>query len=279
MQEADITKIARQYMGETALPTVVFAGFVMGAYIFGFVAVVTGLMPLWLGFIALSYLIYMSYTPLHESVHRNISGRHKSYFWLNDLVGYLMATLLGFSFTAHKWAHKVHHQNTNEGHKDPDHVFNGNVVRDGLFGGLLLVFNEYKMFFEEAYPRLDDAKKRIVLLEVFSSIAWRALLAIWFPWEVLWLCVIANIVGVTWLVIIFAWIVHLPFDETARYKDTNTFLTNPVINRVVTWLWLWQNYHSIHHLFPRVPFYQYDQVFDRIEPGMRERAAPIIKLI
>lgn len=73
-------------------------------------------------------------------------GRHKDYFWLNDLVGYLMAKLLGFSFTAHKWAHKVHHQNTNESHKDPDHVFSGNKMHDALLGCLLLVFNEYKMF-------------------------------------------------------------------------------------------------------------------------------------
>jgi beta-carotene hydroxylase len=146
MQEADITKVAPEYVGETAFPTVTFAALTLLAYILGFVAAITGAIPLWLGFVVLSYLIFMSFTPLHESVHRNIGGRHKGYFWLNDLVGYSMATLLGFSFTAYKWAHKVHHQNTNESHKDPDHVFGGNKMHDARLGCLLLVFNEYKMF-------------------------------------------------------------------------------------------------------------------------------------
>jgi beta-carotene hydroxylase len=119
----------------------------------------------------------------------------------------------------------------------------------------------------------------MVMLEIITSVAWRALLAVWFPWEVLWWCVIAIIVGVTWLVIIFAWVVHEPFDETARYKHTNTFLTHPTVNQMVTWFWIWQNHHSVHHLFLRIPFYQYDKVFDRIESGMREREAPIIQLI
>ena len=73
--------------------------------------------------------------------------------------------------------------------------------------------------------------------------------------------------------------VHEPFDETSRCKHTNTFLTHPTVNQMVTWFWIWQNHHSVHHLFLRIPFYQYDKVFDRIESGMREREAPIIQLI
>ena len=46
----------------------------------------------------------------------------------------------------------------------------------------------------------------------------------------------------------------------------------------VTWLWGFQNYHSIHHLFPRVPFYRYRKLFTDIEEIMIARDAPIYRL-
>jgi nucleoside-diphosphate-sugar epimerase len=42
---------------------------------------------------------------------------------------------------------------------------------------------------------------------------------------------------------------------------------------VVTALWLYQNYHSIHHLFPRVPFYKYRVLFDEVEDLMVAQGA------
>jgi len=76
---------------------------------------------------------------------------------------------------------------------------------------------------------------------------------------------------------IFAWIVHSPFNESTRFKDTATILLPPVIHKPVTMLWLWQNYHSIHHLFPRVPFFRYAELFDEICPGVVERGALIVE--
>ena len=43
-------------------------------------------------------------------------------------------------------------------------------------------------------------------------------------------------------------------------------------------LWGFQNYHSIHHLFPRVPFYTYRAVFEKIEPVMLTKEGPIYHL-
>jgi beta-carotene hydroxylase len=96
--------------------------------------------------------------------------------------------------------------------------------------------------------------------------------------EVLMLTVLANVVGLSLLGYLFAWLVHTPFVETERYRDTATLLLPGPVHRLLTRLWLWQNYHSIHHLFPRVPFYRYSALFDEIRPGMEERGAPIVQL-
>jgi beta-carotene hydroxylase len=73
-------------------------------------------------------------------------------------------------------------------------------------------------------------------------------------------------------------LVHHPYKEVGRYVDTSTIIAPRPINSALTWAWLFQNYHSIHHLFPRVPFYQYRELFEAIEPIMLERGAPIFKL-
>ena len=278
MQESEITRIAKKYMGTPAPMVTVFALAVTAAYFFSVYAAIAGVWPLWASFAICSYLTYMAYTPLHEAVHQNICGRNKKQRWLNDAVGYTAATVLGFSFNVHKWAHQVHHQSTNVPGVDPDHIFKGNTLYDSLLGGQLLVGNEYYQFFRRAFPRLSLQRKLIVLTEIGFFVGWRILLALWFPLEVLVLCGLASIAGVTWLVIVFAWLVHIPFDQTERYRDTSTYLAPKPINRVVTWLWLWQNYHTIHHLFPRIPFYRYDKVFEAIEPGLRERNTPIHNL-
>ena len=46
-----------------------------------------------------------------------------------------------------------------------------------------------------------------------------------------------------------------------------------VMEPVVNWLYLFQNFHLIHHLFPRVPFYLYPKAFRSLKPVLdRERA-------
>jgi hypothetical protein len=46
--------------------------------------------------------------------------------------------------------------------------------------------------------------------------------------------------------------------------------------RPLEWFWFGQNLHSIHHLFPRVPFYRYHELHRRIEPAMRAHGTPMI---
>ena len=82
------------------------------------------------------------------------------------------------------------------------------------------------------------------------------------------LLVVANLIGIFVTLVLFAWIVHRPHTETGRYRDTASFVFPTSIDTVVSWLWLFQNYHAIHHLFPRIPFYRYRAVFRQIRPAM-----------
>ena len=80
------------------------------------------------------------------------------------------------------------------------------------------------------------------------------------------------------LMFLFAYIVHAPHQGVGRYLDTSTIIAPQRWNKLVTVAWGFQNYHSIHHLFPRIPFYHYKKVFDDIEEIMVAKGAPIYRL-
>ena len=90
--------------------------------------------------------------------------------------------------------------------------------------------------------------------------------------------VVGTLIGLSILLYLFAYIVHRPHDAVGRYVDTSTIRVSGLVGKVLTWLWVFQNYHSIHHLFPKVPFYRYVQVFDEIEAIMARRQAPLYRL-
>ncbi len=278
MTDAEITKTAARYMGKPALATAFLALGAVAVYAGLFALSVASMIPLVVAFPLVAYLVYVTYTPLHEAVHNNIAGSNRGLRWLNELTAYVVASILGVSYTMHKASHRAHHRHTNVRGEDPDFVFTGNRLYDLVTGGSKMMANEYKDYFVRVFPSAKLSEKVIVILEIVTFVGWRVALAIFFPVEVLVLCVFGNIAGVTLLGYIFAWIVHTPFNETERFKDTATILMPPMIHKPVTLLWLWQNYHSIHHLFPRVPFFHYSALFDEIRVGMVERGAPIVEL-
>lgn len=277
MTETEITRLATAHMGHMAWPTVLLAIASVLGYAALFVLVVNGSLPLLAAFLIASYLVYAIYTPLHEAVHKNICGRRRDLIWLNDLIGYLAASVLGVSYKMHRSAHMTHHRATNVKGQDPDFVTSGRSPLAVLGCGVKMVTSEYRDYFSEVFPRASRRERTIVIAEIALFIGWRlALVAGGFGIEVLVLAVLANIAGVTLLGFLFAWAVHAPFDETERYRNTTTILLPPAIHGLLTRLWLWQNYHSIHHLFPKVPYYRYSDLFADIRPGMEERGAPVV---
>ena len=98
--------------------------------------------------------------------------------------------------------------------------------------------------------------------------------------EGLALFVLAWLLGAIMLIYLFAYVVHKPHDRIGRYVDTATILPPEFapMRLALNWFWLFQNYHSIHHLFPRVPFYRYEELYEEIEPVLEASSSPVYKL-
>ena len=93
--------------------------------------------------------------------------------------------------------------------------------------------------------------------------------------EALALFVLAWLIGAIVLLYLFAYVVHRPHDQVGRYRDTSTFLASRALEKPLSWIWMFQNFHSVHHLFSRVPFYKYAELYEEIEAVMAARKAPV----
>lgn len=279
MDDSTILRAAQQYMGKTAWPTMLWSVLVLVAYGIVMRAGLTHQMPLVSSFAILTWLLYALYTPLHEAVHSNIAGKSSGLNFLNEAIGYIAGSILAVPFTLHRSAHMAHHRATNVVGEDPDAVFRHNGFWHVITHSLLVIVNEYREYFAGTYSRAETQTKFIVWTELTIMLGWRiALVIAGFPLEILVLALLANLTGVILVGTFFAWIVHTPFDKTERYQTTSTIILPRWIHTPATFVWLWQNYHSIHHLFPRIPFYNYRKLFEEIRPGMEERGAPIVDL-
>jgi beta-carotene hydroxylase len=272
---------AKQYMGKVAWPTVLLGVVVAASYVATPVLVVAGVLPLLVAVPLMAFLTYAAYTVLHDAAHGAISGSNKSARWLNETLGYVMGWILMIPLTAHRHEHLAHHRNTNQPDADPDFVV-ANMAKSPLhavWAALQVYTGQLKYYRRHRWNRGSRRQDVYLCMEVCAALIPRvAFIAAGFWLEGLAMFVLAWVCGVALLIFLFAYIVHTPHESVGRYVDTSTFVANGVTGRIVTALWGYQNYHSIHHLFPRVPFYYYRRLFGDIQATMIGKGAPIYSL-
>ena len=274
-------KRAQNYMGKLALPTVALALSVFTGYAVTLALTLAGLCPLIVAVPVIAVLTYLTYTVLHESAHGSISGSHKNLRWLNEALGYIAGWIIMIPLTAHRHEHLAHHRHTNDAEGDPDYIV-GSITRSpwsAVLVVLRVLCKQFSFYFGERWSRAPRSQNLYLCLEVVAALAPRiAFIAAGYWLEGLVLFVLAEIVGLVILMYLFAYIVHKPHESVGRYVDTSTIVARGTAGKIVSLMWGYQNYHSIHHLFPRVPFYTYPALYNDIEQVMRDKGAPIYTL-
>jgi len=270
--------ISKKYTGALAWPTVALVALVLVGFVANLWLFVAGVTPLWAATLIYAALTYMSYTPLHEAAHGNIHGSRERLQWLNDLCGYLVAPLIMVPYSTHKAEHFTHHRYTNQPDKDPDFIVSG--MRNGFLAfiicGFKFLWTQNTFLFRDHWATMPRRERAIYFAEVALAIGWRLTFLALFPTAPTLVLLLAGFfAGGLFTAYWFAYRPHLPYQEPARYRNTNSLIM-PVWMKPLEWFWLGQNLHSIHHAFPRVPFYHYHALFREIEPIMRAHGAPVI---
>ncbi|WP_372864449.1 fatty acid desaturase [Spongiibacter sp.] len=272
----DALNVALQYSGGFAFFTVIMLAVLVTLYVMVLCCAVLDVSNLALWVVAVAILTYMSYTPLHEAVHGNICGRHKKFRWINEVCGYIAGQILLIPFASHRVEHSAHHRHTNDPVHDPDYMLKGMGRGSVNFVRVVLRFLWMQISFvvsEKSLP-VSWGTKIIYSVELVIALSWRLLLFRYAPLETTMLHV-GYLLGLVFTTYWFAYRPHAPYEQRARFKNTCSMLF-PRWARPLEWFWLGQNLHSIHHAFPRVPFYFYRNVFREIEPVMRANGNAVI---
>jgi beta-carotene hydroxylase len=269
---------AKRHMGKVAWPTVALTFSTVASFALTLAFFTIGLLPAWASTLMIGSLTYFSYTPLHEAVHNNIHGENDQLTWLNHLCGYLVAPLIAVPYQSHRLEHFTHHRYTNQPDKDPDFIISG--MSKGPFSALLTVLRflwvQNTYFARHHWGNASRREKVIYCVELFISIGWRIVfLSLVNQSGAVVVVLLGYLIGGAFTAYWFAYRPHLPYKEPKRYRNTNSLIM-PAYMKPLEWFWLGQNLHSIHHLFPRVPFYRYHTLHREIEPVLRAHGTPII---
>jgi beta-carotene hydroxylase len=217
--------------------------------------------PHWLCFSVNTLALHCSGTVIHDACHQS-AHRHRI---VNAILGHCSALILVFAFPVFTRVHLQHHGNVNHPKDDPDHY----VSTGGPLWLIAVRFLYHEIFFFQRrlwrnYELLEWFISRLIVITiVYISVQYHFLgyiLNFWF--------IPAFVIGIT-LGFFFDYLPHRPFVERSRWKNARVY-PGKVLNILI----LGQNYHLIHHLWPSIPWYNYQPAYYLMKPLLDEKGSP-----
>ncbi|MEM9154598.1 MAG: fatty acid desaturase [Cyanobacteria bacterium J06642_2] len=216
--------------------------------------------PRWIVFICNFLALYVLGTVIHDATH---GAAHRNRF-VNEALGHGSAILQGFVYPVFKRVHIQHHAHVNDPENDPDHY----VSTGGPLWLIPVRFFYHEVYFfkrrlwrKGKYDLLEWFISRSIAIATFTLAAATGysdfLMNYWLP--------PAFIMGLL-LGLFFDYLPHRPFVETARWQNARVY-ANPITNIFL----LGQNYHLIHHLWPSIPWYKYQEAYHIAKPVLDAR--------
>lgn len=207
---------------------------------------------------------FLLFTVSHEASHNTISTRPGVNLWLGRFATLLFAPHA--SFSAWRFIHMQHHRFTNhDDGSDPDHYTNtGSVWTRAL--RWLTVDLQYVPFYLRrirSRPRAEHIELAVTLTLLIA--AGIAIVAAGYGVELLLLYFLPIRLSILMLGWAFDYLPHHELTATPKQDRYRTTRNRVGLERLITPLLLYQNYHLVHHLHPVVPFYRYIAVWRRNE--------------
>lgn len=277
-------EIVAKYSGDFAWPTLLLFLGLVGSYIAVFVSASARAMPIWTGTLVNGVLAYAFYTVHHEANHKNISGRHTHLRWIDQVLGNAAAIPLQLNFIAYAPSHLMHHAHTNVPDRDPDYFMAGPgraIVPRWIITTILKTILSVPVLnlllprilpepLASAARSFTTSRKGLMKYNQACLAVLVAAIVFGNGFDVFMLWWLPAQIGALILQVWFVWLPHHDFSETDKYRNT----------RIRGWfgstvMLLGQDYHLIHHLYPRVPFYKYRSVYRELKPSLEANDARI----
>ena len=277
--EQEAQQVVIRHIGGFAWPTLFLLVSCAAIYLTAVVHLLNDPTFSWWALASIAFCTYAIYTPLHDAVHGAVTGMNIERRWVNEWTGFIAGHFIGISFISHRRSHLKHHRSTNHPTEDPDMVLSASNGRELMVACLKGVPKEWS--FAMSFEHFTDAEKVTVRREFIAIILTRLLLLVFCADLGITLLTLlgGQLIGNAILVTLFAWSVHHPHTEQERMKTTTVYQARTGLDTAMTLIWGYQNYHAIHHLYPKVPFFRYRRLYRALEPYLRESGVPAKQLI
>jgi len=211
-----------------------------------------------------SVAVYVIFTPFHDAVHRSVSKDHR---WLNEMVGFIASVpFVVVPFAAFRFLHLRHHKYTNDPELDPDHA---GQTSNFLYLPVAAITSWTECFYKHGHL-MSPADILHSVLQLGCSLT--ILIATFYVGNGRLACqcvVLPALIGTMVLAYCFGVLPHgapVSFTTEDKYASTHTLdgifsVSDGDSSFLLTCLLLGQNFHSVHHLYPTIPFYQYAAVW------------------
>ena len=277
--EQEAQQVVIRHIGGFAWPTLFLLVSCAAIYLTAVVHLLNDPTFSWWALASIAFCTYAIYTPLHDAVHGAVTGMNIERRWVNEWTGFIAGHFIAISFISHRRSHLKHHRSTNHPTEDPDMVLSASNGRELMVACLKGVPKEWS--FAMSFEHFTDAEKVTVRREFIAIILTRLLLLVFCADLGITLLTLlgGQLIGNAILVTLFAWSVHHPHTEQERMKTTTVYQARTGLETAMTLIWGYQNYHAIHHLYPKVPFFRYRRLYRALEPYLRESGVPAKQLI
>ena len=261
------------------MPTIALGIANLALYAIAISLTTLGVLPLWLGIAIAAVTVYVGYTPLHEAVHGNIS-RGSTRGSLNVVVGMLGAIPAMHNVHLHRITHLSHHAHLNDPDRDADHWVATPSFWMVPAKCLTLIGRHFVVGLRMA-RRWTTGRRRLLYasIEQLISLVPFLLVGLFASWgTAIVIVALPALLGAAALGFFFDYLVHAPHDTSDAVAGTRAFVAPGGWNRLLTALYIGQNYHLIHHVTPKLAFYEYRVAFEHAEEALRHRGAPVVSL-
>lgn len=259
-----VPRLAWPSVGLYVVALLLFGGQVVG--------IVGGWSP-WLTVPTGAAVTFLMFTVLHEAIHHAVSTSTKA----NNLFGHLSIPFVApyATFPMIKFIHIEHHRNTNEAKLvDPDHW-----TTEGPWWQLPIRWVTldvwYVVFYLKNIARRPRREAVTTMAVFFGVVVGLALLSRAGNGAVVVIWLAGQRIGV---LILAWWFDYLPHHGLTRTQRQDKYQATRIRVGGEWWLtplFVYQNYHLVHHLHPSVPFYRYITAWRRNEQAYLDRNAAI----
>ncbi|WP_017715442.1 beta-carotene hydroxylase [Kamptonema formosum] len=217
--------------------------------------------PHWCCFCINTIALHMAGTVIHDACHNAAHPNRVA----NALLGHGSALMLGFAFPVFTRVHLQHHAHVNDPENDPDHF-----VSTG--GPLWLIAPRF--FYHEVFFFQRRLWRKWELLEWFLSrlflvaVIYLACQHDHLDYLLTYWGLPSLVVGLA-LGLFFDYLPHRPFQERDRWTNARVY-PSPILNILIGG----QNYHLIHHLWPSIPWYNYQAAYWATKPLLDAKGSP-----